>query len=188
MHHDVFWTPREATGLEHLRISADAHGRVADGVIVRQQGRSVIRAQYRIRATADWVFRSLWLSLLDDGPTLSLHTDGSGQWWNGAGDSYPELHGCHEVDISATPFTNTLAIGRLKLEPGQRADIHAVYIALPSLAIGTLAQIYTCHSAHHYTYENRDGSFQAELPLDADGLVLDYPALFQRVTFQERGA
>ena len=34
-----------------------------------------------------------------------------------------------------------------------------------------------------YLFENLDGSgFSAELPVDEDGLVLDYPDLFRRVT------
>ena len=32
-----------------------------------------------------------------------------------------------------------------------------------------------------YKYESLDGGFTANLPVDADGLVLDYPGLFRRV-------
>jgi len=32
-----------------------------------------------------------------------------------------------------------------------------------------------------YHYEAVDGTFAADLPLDEDGLVLDYPTLFRRL-------
>ena len=37
------------------------------------------------------------------------------------------LVGCKYVDISETPFTNTLVIRRLGLTPGESADISVPY-------------------------------------------------------------
>jgi hypothetical protein len=38
-----------------------------------------------------------------------------------------------------------------------------------------------------YLFENLDGSgFRAELPVDEDCIVLDYPDLFRRVTVSRR--
>jgi hypothetical protein len=43
-------------------------------------------------------------------------------------------------------------------------------------------QAYTRLADQRYRYESLDGSgFSAELAVDADGLVLDYPGLFRRV-------
>jgi hypothetical protein len=52
-----------------------------------------------------------------------------------------------DVDISITPFTNTLPIGRLKLHTGESQEILAVYICMPDLAISTDRQRYTCLEA-----------------------------------------
>jgi uncharacterized protein len=44
-------------------------------------------------------------------------------------------------------------------------------------------QRYAClEDGKLYRYENADGSFTADLPLDEDGLVLDYPEMFERLT------
>jgi len=40
-------------------------------------------------------------------------------------------------------------------------------------------QRYTCLERGLYRFEA--GRFEAELPVDADGLVLDYPGLFRRI-------
>jgi uncharacterized protein len=43
-------------------------------------------------------------------------------------------------------------------------------------------QRYTCLKRHSlYRYEAVDRSFSADLPVDPDGLVTDYPGLFERV-------
>ena len=44
-------------------------------------------------------------------------------------------------------------------------------------------QAYTRLGERLYLFENLDGGgFSAELPVDEDGIVLDYPALFRRVS------
>ena len=62
------------------------------------------------------------------------------------------------------------------------------YIAAPQMRLQVKQQRYTCLDATptggRYRFESlTEGavSFTAELPLDGDGLVLDYPNLFRRV-------
>jgi hypothetical protein len=42
-------------------------------------------------------------------------------------------------------------------------------------------QRYRCVSRLHYRYEAVDGSFDADITVDEDGLVVDYPPLFSRL-------
>ncbi len=98
------------------------------------------------------------------------------------------LNRCLDVDISATPFTNTLPIRRLALQPGSSVILSMAYIAIPQMDIEATQQRYTCLEVTsfggRYLYESlADGvsRFTAELPVDSDGLVLDYPGLFRRV-------
>ena len=97
------------------------------------------------------------------------------------------LQGCLDVDISATPFTNTLPIRRLALQPGSTATLIMAYIAAPQMRLRVAQQRYTCLDATstggRYRFESLTQgavSFTAELPVDGDGLVLDYPNLFRR--------
>ena len=63
--------------------------------------------------------RAIHLSLLS-GSSQSLHllTDGEGFWTTESGETIPLLKGCLDVDLSATPFTNTLPIADEKRFPG----------------------------------------------------------------------
>jgi hypothetical protein len=42
-------------------------------------------------------------------------------------------------------------------------------------------QIYTCLAPRLFRYQAAERSFEAELPVDEDGLVVDYPSLFERI-------
>jgi hypothetical protein len=60
-----------------------------------------------------------------------------------------------------------------------------VYLSVPELTFYPAQQRYTCleksPTSGLYRYESLDSDFRADLPVDDDGLVLDYPGLFRRV-------
>ncbi|HJZ47939.1 MAG TPA: putative glycolipid-binding domain-containing protein [Roseiflexaceae bacterium] len=184
----IMWTPWIGPGLEHLRLVQSEHLILADGLIigVAEEDGLPFRARYTIQCDAHWRVRELRVDMLDTANRrLDLMSDGAGHWAGGSGELLPGLAGCFDVDISATPFTNTLPIRRLALPPGASADINVVYITLPELTAAAAMQRYTCLAANaggaHYRFESRLHDFVAELPVDADGLVQDYPELFRRI-------
>lgn len=111
-------------------------------------------------------------------------SDGEGHWATADGRAVNYLEGCEYVDISATPFTNTLPIGRLGLAPGESADICVAYLDGADLQPWPEPQRYACLEKDDqgglYRFLSLDGGFTADLPVDADGLVVDYPGLFRR--------
>jgi hypothetical protein len=86
------------------------------------------------------------------------------------------------VDIQATPLTNTLPIRRLALQAGESTDIRLCYIEVPSLTVSPATQRYTAlETGRLYRFESLESDFTADLPVDEDGFVLDYPGLFKRL-------
>jgi hypothetical protein len=183
----LFWAPWSGPGLEHLRLRAADIGYVATGTVLGLSDGQPFRLQYKIKCDADWRVRKVLLDCLGPlgGRERLLRATGRGQWKDDGGEILSELDGCHDVDISATPFTNTLAIRRLKLKPAQAADLRVVYVDVPSLKLRPVQQRYTCAEQRPdgmvMTYEGAFRGFKADLPLDADGLVIDYPETFRRV-------
>jgi len=113
---------------------------------------------------------------------LHLIADGEGNWWDGDDHLIEALRGCVDIDISATPFTNTLPIRRLALAQGEAREILVAYVAVPALAPEPVRQRYTCiEVGQRYRYESLFRGYVGELLVDADGLVLDYPGTFRRV-------
>jgi len=186
MESDILWCPWDGPGLEHLHLAEYAGGWLADGVIVGVERARPFRARYVVQCDARWYVRELRVDLLDDSNRrLELMSDGAGHWSDSAGNATPALVGCFDVDISATPFTNTLPIRRLALAPGATADLNVLYVELPELSALPARQHYTCLATNaggaRYRFEAPASGFVAELPVDQDGLVVDYPGLFRRL-------
>jgi hypothetical protein len=147
MERDIMWTPWSDPGLEHLHIVEHAGEILADGLIIGVRDGAPFRARYVIRCDGGWTVRAAHVELLgDDGQEIALVADGAGRWTAATGAPIPSLDGCPDVDISATPFTNTLAIRRLGLRPGESVDISVAYIAAPKLRLWPVRQRYTCLS------------------------------------------
>ena len=189
MERHIMWTPWIGPGLEHLHIKQMDEHITADGLILGLNEQEPFRVRYEIHCNSQWRLRTVHLSLLSGShQTLNLSTDGSGSWTTEAGSVIPSLSGCLDVDISVTPFTNTLPIRRLALKPGMQATLSMVYIEVPLMQATARVQRYTCleitPGGGRYLYESLENGvsvFTAELPVDSDGLVIDYPGLFKRV-------
>jgi len=176
----IRWANAAGDGLEHLALAIGADGALAEGVVIGVRNGVSYGLEYQIRCAADWSVRSFDVRLAGGG-ALRLTADGSGGWWE-TGAPRADLAGCVDLDLAATPFTNTLAIRRLDLAPQQRRVIRAVYVAVPSLQATVAAQAYICLEPRlRYRYENLDTSFHAELPMDVNDVVTDYPGLFRRL-------
>jgi uncharacterized protein len=185
MDRTVMWMQWNNLGMEQLHIEDGEASIVADGVVVGVKDGRPFRVRYRVDTQQSWQIERLKVESLDpEGRVLVLSTDGTGQWWNN--DSLvSELEGCIDVDLSATPFTNTLAIKRLALQPGESRDLSVAYIAIPEMEIRSVPQRYTCLEINSqggiYKYEGRWRGFSVELLVDRDGLVIEYPKTFRRI-------
>jgi hypothetical protein len=87
-----------------------------------------------------------------------------------------ELHAVLDVDLAASPLTNTLPLRRLGLRaPGDAATVTAAWVLLPSLAVVAAEQRYEVLAAGLVRYSS--GTFSAELEVDDAGYVRRYPGL-----------
>jgi uncharacterized protein len=181
----ICWTPiwntaRVGVGLEHLLL----RDRSADSAILAfDESRGPFRLTYRLGWDESWRLRNAELTSAFDRSTRSLHlrTDGDGRWRDGDGGLIGELDGCIDIDIWPTPFTNSFPIRRAPLAIAERREFRMAWISAPDLTFRAQPQAYTRLADRLYLFENLDGSgFRAELPVDEQGLVLDYPDFFRR--------
>jgi uncharacterized protein len=183
---EVMWSAWEEPGLGHLRLAMHDDGIVADGVVIGATEGCPFRVAYEVRCDADWHVRALRVGAPGpELPRVDVLSDGEGNWTTIDGRAIPELQGCIDADISVTPFTNTLPIRRLRLAPGESAELSVAYVEGTELQAWPEPQRYTCFEKGDrgglYRFLSLDSGFTADLPVDADGLVLDYPGLFRRV-------
>ena len=121
---DILWEPWTDPGLEHLRVRIGPDGLTADAIVIRQRpGMAPFRLSYLIQCDATTRLRGARVRIETPAECLvDLRADGLGNWTDGSGRELSVLAGCIDIDIAATPFTNTLPIRRLGLSPGQSAE------------------------------------------------------------------
>jgi len=138
------------------------------------------RYSYEIVCESDWTFRQLRLEAAAGERTLLITSDGRGRWEVG-GAVRSDLTDAIDLDLAITPFTNTLPIRRLDLAVDDEADVTAAYVSFPDLEVTLDEQRYTRLDEDIYLYESLDGDFSREITVDHDGIVVDYPGLFERL-------
>ena len=182
----IIWLNQADTGLEHFYLRRGNEEITADGIVIGVEENVAFRIRYQIRCDLRWQVRKVTVkSLEENDQTISFVSDGLGNWTNESGNRITELEGCFDVDITATPFTNTLPIRRLSLTSGKSAEIKVVYFRIPEMQVNVEPQRYTCletsSAGGKYKFESLNDGFTAVITVDADGFVEDYPELFKRV-------
>lgn len=163
------------------RITINSQSVDIDSVILGQYEREIFRVEYRIRTDQQW--RTLWFEIRTrlggKDHYFSMESDGLGHWTSN-GRQETRFNECIDIDISLTPFTNTLPINRLKLAVPETREIQVVYIDVLNNATRPVRQKYNHVSGSKYKYENIPNDFDALISVDEQGLVIDYPYLFKR--------
>jgi hypothetical protein len=175
------WQAWDGQGLEHLVLQVRGDGLTAESTVIGETDGERFAVQYTVVCDRDWRTALFEVNVAGSGRSVLLTGDGAGNWHDGASE-LPALNGAIDVDITCTPFTNTLPIRRLGLKAGQSADIVTAYVDVPSLTVTADPQRYIClEPMRRYRFESQDGDFVREIEVDEHGLVVFYPGLFKRV-------
>jgi uncharacterized protein len=176
------WQDWSGKGVEHTVIRCGPESNRADGVVIGTADGQDFAVRYQIRCDGSWTVESARIEIVGEQHTVGVASDGRGRWTDGSGTPLPALDGAIDMDLSVSPFTNTLPIRRLQLAKGSSAEIRAVYVHFPDLVVLADPQRYTClEPLRRYRYESLDSNFVREIEVDDDGLVVTYPSLFKRL-------
>jgi uncharacterized protein len=178
----VRWRPAKGKGLEHLEVRAEKNAIVASSVVIGEYDGKPFGVRYKAICDRCWIVREIAFDTAD-GRRIRFTSDGRGRWRDGTR-RRPEFDGCIDIDLAGSPFTNTLPIRRVGLDVADGpVEFSMLWFPFDTFEPFVDRQRYTClRSRSLYRFEVVDGTFSANLPLDKDGFVLDYPKLFKRVS------
>ena len=165
---------------EVLHLGEESGGWTADGTI------SGLDVQYVVRLDAHWHVRQFLLFRDLDEPDLWLATDGSGRWGEMNGAHRPDLNGCHDIDLVATPFLRSIPMRRLALglAVGESTEIAVAMIDPETLHVLPVRHRYLRTDERQWRHQTIDGGGDAReewvVTLDEHDLPLDVPDRFRR--------
>jgi hypothetical protein len=183
------WTSDDQRRLETVRVVLTERGLRASGHIVSAAG-DPFGVAYTLLVDPEG--RSRRLTVTTDSGTgersLTLSRVPGGQWVsdNGSGSrTLTQVEAALDVDLTASAFTNSLAIRRLGLHRAVgSATLTVASVGGPDPEVGAVTHTYTTVSADSQgaviAYSGPLGD--SELVIDADGFVVHFPGLSDRLS------
>jgi uncharacterized protein len=194
-----FWQRRDTTGAEHALVDTHA-GLYARGTMLAADP-IAHTCRYELRTDPDWATAHLDVTAEGPGWERSIRLELAAGRWRATtaekgnleatlaaaeradrglpGIEDPDLlFGAFDVDLSGSPLTNTLPIRRLGMLAGENGVAHRIGVALvlvPSLEVVRADQIYTALGDGRVRFASE--TFSADLTVDEEGFVVDYPGL-----------
>lgn len=177
----IIWRRCDVPGMEHASLLVSNDARELTGVVILSSGEAH-RLDYTVACDAAWRTRrvSVRAARGTTASDVTVRVDDEGRWWVN-GEARADLADCLDIDLGFSPSTNTLPIRRLQLSIGEQADIRAAWMRFPELDVQPVWQRYRRLADRLYRYENPESGFRADVLVDAEGLVVQYPPGWERV-------
>jgi uncharacterized protein len=172
----------ESAGHSVARVEAHPQGGwMAYGDEVLATGPDVLGCWFQVGLLDDWTTYVVNVVAFGAAGTRMRALRVEDGAWELDGEPAPYLDGCLDVDVAATPLTNTFPIRRYAdLAVGERRTAPVAWVAVPSLEVTRVEQTYERLGADRWRYSDPDhGAF--ELVVDEDGLVVDYEGFATRL-------
>ena len=177
---EIVWSGLKAPSLDYCCLTKQTGGWRFSGMIVAKLQGSPLAARYEILVDNSFKTRSLTIEKMSHGEAFVKRVELRDDMWLVDGKNRSDLRECTDVDIEATPATNTLPIRRYGLEVGERVDLAVLWMRIPSLRVELLKQSYERTGEREYRYRSASG-FTVKLEVDDSGLVTKYGNIWKQV-------
>lgn len=167
--------------------------RVETGDSIRVEGHEIAvdgprswMVSFEVRLDATWRSQRADIVVVEEGQSrrVQLESDTEGQWYLD-GVPAPALDGCRDIDIAATPFTNTFVIRRLEIPVGRIAKVRAVWVGAPDLEVAAMDQTYRhlepAQGTDRYEYRSEASEDGWLIEVDEEGIATTYEGLARRL-------
>jgi hypothetical protein len=176
----IVWNSLVDNTTELLTIHDNGEKNVS-GLLVGVADDRPVGLSYRLKIDSNWCVNEVSLTCNGGDSFESYFIKRAGKWFDKDHKHLKDFDGADDVDITLTPFTNTLPINRIRLQAAESKEILVIYFDLTELKVYPARQRYTNLGNNNYRFEHLDTGFMAIIEVDDDGFVVEYPGLFKRV-------
>jgi hypothetical protein len=177
---EILWSGVRTPSLDYCSIKKETGGWRFSGLVVVKPQANPFGASYEILVDRTFKVRSLVVDRRPFGLENLMKIEFRRGSWFVNGKEQTDLYECTDVDIEASPVTNTIPIRRTHLKVGQNVDLIVAWVRFPSLVVTPLGQSYKRLSGRKYLYQGASG-FSAELEVDDFGLVTRYADIWKEL-------
>jgi hypothetical protein len=178
----IMWRRIDVVGMEVCAVCQAGTNATISGTALYADGETPTRLEYSVTCTANWECSAAqvdrWVGADRMKIDLRRLADGT---WAANGDNVDGVKDLLDIDLGFTPATNTNAIKRLNLSVGECSEFTAVWLDDETWTFKPLKQRYERISDFIYKYVSVDSGYQAELTVNAFGIVREYPELWKAV-------
>jgi len=187
-HRFVAWNRLDLSGSGVASVEFHAGKITFDAIEIVTARRSRYGVRLKVFADAEPRASSAYLFVIGERPWHSTEVErAENRTWKVNGRRRRDLDGCEDLDVAATPLTNTFPIRRLGLAVGLERTIRVAWLDVPSLRVIPVEQTYrrlgpveAQPGVEAWEYSDpAHGSHR--LTVDEDGLVIDYEGLAERI-------
>lgn len=175
----IIWKGICLDTLESCTVTRENKKITVNGVIAGLENSMPVNVHYQIKLDEVFEIESLLLTSYHDKVFEIKMIRKNNKWFDGYGKLLQQFDDCNDIDIALTPFTNTIPINRLHLNPGESYKIDVIYIDPVKKSVSRNQQRYTHIESNKYRYENLDSDFVSDLVVDRDGFVINYPGIWE---------
>jgi uncharacterized protein len=182
---EAAWVKHDPFGVEFAEIELHPRSLRARGVAIGSEP-APYRLDYELETADDWITRHLTVTRQMDGSRRTLELwrdDGWTARFDGEETALPlSFDRALDCDLGLSPVTNLMPILRHGLLEGAGpVELTTAWVSVPDLGVQPDEQRYSFVREGVVLFEAVDGSFSAELTLDGDGIVVDYPGIARRL-------
>ncbi|MBV9142473.1 MAG: putative glycolipid-binding domain-containing protein [Pseudonocardiales bacterium] len=185
----LVWAGVDCLRLEAARVVLGEHGLRATGSVVSapQQDIEAYSASYSVATDEVGVIERLTVrtAAAKGEQHITLTRSEESVWLVDHGQNAERTHfdGALDANLAFSPLFSALPIRRLGLHQEVTGhDLAVVFVALPNLEVHRVSQTYRTVALGEPTVVSVSSEAgTAELTVDADGLVLEYPGVARRV-------
>lgn len=179
----IVWESNQIFGSEYMEIYFTENDLEVSSTVISLENNIPSKINYTISLDPHWVVKQLHIKNSYNNKELYILSNGKGEWFRENGDEILELKGAIDIDISCTPFTNSLPINRLNWSINSPNYFEMAFINASDLTYKRVKQGYELldDSNNKRKFHYKSCTFESIIEVDSDGLVTNYPGLFKRL-------